>query len=97
MAMLGLLAQIEARTGREAEVAALLQGVLPLARREAGTRTWHAFRSGPSTFWIFDTFEDEAGRQAHLDGEIAAVLMGRAEELLARPPRIDKVDVLAAK
>lgn len=97
MAKLGLLARIEARTGKEDEVESLLCGALPLARAEAGTRTWYAFRLGPSSFGIFDTFDDEAGRQAHLDGEIARALMGKADELLAKPPQIDKVDVLAAK
>jgi quinol monooxygenase YgiN len=97
MATLALLVNIEAKTGKEAEVAALLRGALPLAQAEAGTRTWHAFQTGPSTFGIFDTFDDEAGRQAHLEGEIARALLGRAGELLAKPPRIDKADVLAAK
>jgi len=94
---LALLASIEAKTGKESEVAALLAGALPLAQAEAGTRTWYAFQSGPSTFGIFDTFDDEAGRRAHLEGEIARALLGKADELLARPPQIDKVDVLAAK
>lgn len=97
MAKLGLLARIEARTGKEDEVESLLSGALPLARAEDGTRTWYAFRLGPSSFGIFDTFDDEAGRQAHLDGEIARALMGKADELLAKPPQIDKVDVLVAK
>jgi quinol monooxygenase YgiN len=97
MAKLGLLARIEARTGKEDEVESLLSGALPLARAETATRTWYAFRLGPSSFGIFDTFDDEAGRQAHLDGEIARALMGKADELLAKPPQIDKVDVLAAK
>lgn len=97
MAKLGLLARIEARTGKEDEVEAMLRGALPLARAEAGTRSWYAFRLGPSSFGIFDTFDDEAGREAHLGGEIARALMGKADELLARPPQIDKVDVLAVK
>ncbi|HVI57553.1 MAG TPA: antibiotic biosynthesis monooxygenase [Luteimonas sp.] len=97
MAKLGILANIEAKSGKEAEVEALLAGALPLARAEAGTRTWHAFKSGPSTFGIFDTFDDEAGRQAHLQGEIARALLDRTEELLARPPQITSVKVLAEK
>jgi quinol monooxygenase YgiN len=97
MVKLALLAHIEAKTGKEAEVEALLTGALPLAQGEAGTRSWYAFKSGPSTFGIFDTFDDEAGRQAHLNGEIARALLGKADELLARPPQIDNVDVLAAK
>jgi quinol monooxygenase YgiN len=97
MARLAVLVNIEAKSGREAEVEALLLGALPLARAEAGTRSWYAFKTGPSTFGIFDTFDDEAGRRAHLDGEIARRLLGRTEELLARPPQLTSVDVLAAK
>ena len=97
MVKLALLVNIEAKSGREAEVEALLLGALPLARAEAGTRSWHAFKTGPSTFGIFDTFDDEAGRRAHLEGDIANLLLGRTEELLARPPQITSVDILAAK
>lgn len=97
MVKLAIVANIEAKTGKEAEVEALLVDALPLAQAEAGTRTWYAFKSGPSTFGIFDTFDDEAGRRAHLEGEIAKALLGRANELLARPPQISSVDVLAAK
>ena len=93
----GLLARLDAKPGMEAEVEALLAGALPLARAEAATRTWYAFRSGTSTFGIFDTFDDEAGRQAHLDGEIAKALMANADRLLASPPRIEKIDLLASK
>ncbi len=97
MAKLGLLGNIEAKTGKEDEVQAMLTGALPLALAEAGTRNWYAFKLGPSTFGIFDTFDDEAGREAHLNGEIAKALMGKADELLAKPPQIDKVDLLAVK
>jgi len=97
MTKLAMLVNIEAKSGREAEVEALLLGALPLAQAEAGTRGWHAFKSGPSTFGIFETFDDEAGRRAHLDGEIARLLLERAAELLARPPQMVSVDVLAAK
>lgn len=97
MAKLGLLGNIEAKTGKEGEVQAMLTSALPLAQAEAGTRSWYAFKLGPSTFGIFDTFDDEAGREAHLNGEIAKALMGKADELLAKPPQIDKVDLLAVK
>lgn len=97
MAKLGLLANIEAKTGKEAEVESMLTGALSLAQAEAGTRSWYAFKLGPSTFGVFDTFDDEAGREAHLNGEIAKALMGKADELLAKPPQIDKVDLLAVK
>jgi quinol monooxygenase YgiN len=97
MARLGLLVNIEAKSGKEAEVEALLAGALPLARAEAGTRGWYAFKSGPSTFGVFDTFDDEPARQAHLQGEIAKALLGRTEELLARPPQVVSVKLLAEK
>lgn len=97
MPKLALLARLVAKPGKEGEVEALLTSALPLARAENGTRTWYAFKLDASTFGIFDTFDDEAGRQAHLQGEIAKALMSHADALLAEPPRIDKVDVLAAK
>ena len=74
-----------------------LRSALPLAESEPGTRTWFALRFGPTSFGIYDTFDSEAGRQAHLDGPIAAALFGKADELLAQPPRIDRVDLLASK
>ena len=81
----------------EDEVAAFLTGALPLANQEATTPVWFALRLGPSTFGIFDAFPDDRGRQAHLEGPIAAALMARASELLAEPPQIEKVDLLATK
>jgi quinol monooxygenase YgiN len=93
----GLLVRLEAKAGKEADVAAFVSGALPLAQQEAATTTWFAIRLGPSTFGIFDTFPDDAGRQAHLSGPIAAALMARASELLSAPPTIEKIDVLAAK
>lgn len=97
MVKYGLLAHLEAKPGQEAELEAMLGGALPLALAEAKTRTWYAFKLGPTSFGIFDSFDDEAGRQAHLEGEIAKALMDNADRLLAKPPRIDKVEVLAAK
>jgi quinol monooxygenase YgiN len=92
-----LLARLEAKPGKEEELAALLKGALPLAENEPATVSWFAFRIGHSTFGIFDTFNDEAGRQAHLSGQIAAALMAKAPELLAKPPLIEQLDLLAAK
>jgi quinol monooxygenase YgiN len=97
MVKYGLLAKIEAKPGKEREVAALLAGALPLAQQEHETRTWYAFQTGPTSFGIFDTFDDESGRQAHLQGEIAKALMNNADRLLASPPTIDKIDLMAAK
>ncbi|MFD9127766.1 putative quinol monooxygenase [Kitasatospora sp. NPDC059571] len=97
MPSVGLLARIEAAPEHAAEVAALLAGALPLAQQEAGTRTWFAFRESETVFGIYDTFDDEQGRTAHLQGAIAAALMEAAPRLLAAPPEIRRVDVLAAK
>ncbi len=97
MVHVALLARLEAKPGKEDEVADLLKSALPLANAEPATTVWFALKLGPSTFGIFDAFPDEAGRQAHLAGQIAAALMAKAPELLAQPPTIEHVDVLAAK
>jgi len=97
MVKLALLVRLEAIPGKEEELAEFLSSALPLAQAEPGTVSWFAFRIGSSTFGIFDTFNDEAGRQAHLSGPIAAALMAKAPELLAKPPIIEKLDLLAAK
>lgn len=92
-----LLARLEAKPGKEETVANFLSGALPLAQAEPATITWYALRLGPSTFGIFDTFPNDAGRQAHLSGPIAAALMANAAELLSQPPTIEMVELLAAK
>ncbi|MCC7006327.1 MAG: antibiotic biosynthesis monooxygenase [Ottowia sp.] len=97
MVNVAILAQMKAKPGKEAAVEAFLKSALPLANQEAGTIVWFAIKLSPSTFGIFDAFANEAGRDAHLSGSIAAALMANAAELLAEPPTIEKVDVLAAK
>ena len=97
MVKFALLARLEAKPGKEQEVAAFIKSALPLAQQEAETISWYALQIGPSTFGIFDTFEDEAGRKAHLGGQIAAALMAKAPELLAIAPVIEQVDLLAVK
>ena len=97
MVTAGVLARLEAKAGKEEEVARFLEGALPLAQQEEATTAWFAIRMGPSTFGIFDVFLDEPGRAAHLAGPIAAGLMERADELLTEPPMIENVDVLASK
>jgi quinol monooxygenase YgiN len=94
---LSLLARIEAKPGKEAEVEALLRSAVGLAAEEPRTIHWFALRIGTSTFGIFDTFADEVGRKEHLAGRIAAALMAKAPELLAAPPVIEHVDIIAAK
>src|SRR5215475_11376116 len=97
MVKVALLVRLEAKPGKEAEVEKFLMGGLSIVQGEPATTAWFAIRLGPSTFGIFDVFPDEEGRQAHLSGQVAAALMAKASELLAKPPEIDKVDVLAAK
>ena len=79
------------------KLAEFLADALPLANAEAGTTVWFALKFGPSTFGVFDAFADEAGRTAHLEGPIAAGLMANAAALLSEPPKIEKIDLLAAK
>ena len=97
MVTVGLLVRLVVKPGKEAEVASFLEGGLVLAQEEPATIAWFAIRLGPSEFGIFDAFPDDAGRQAHLEGRVAAALMAQAPELLAQPPVIEPVDVLAAK
>lgn len=97
MVKLALLARLEAKPGKEQEVADFIKSALPLAEQEPATVSWYALQLGPATFGIFDTFETEQGREAHLGGEIAKALMAKAPELLAQPPIIEKVDLLAVK
>jgi quinol monooxygenase YgiN len=97
MVKVALLVRLEAKPGREADVESFLNAGLSIVQEEPATTVWFAIRLGPSTFGIFDAFPDESGRQAHLSGRVAAALMTKAPELLAQPPVIENVDVLAAK
>jgi len=97
MVKVALLVRLDAKPGKEAEVESFLRAGLPVVQGEPATTAWFAIRLGPSTFGIFDAFPDEAGRQAHLAGRVAAALMAKASELLSKPPVIEKVEVLAAK
>jgi quinol monooxygenase YgiN len=97
MVRVGLWVKLEAKPGKESAVAEFLTGGLSLAQQEPDTTVWFALRLGPSTFGIFDAFPGDAGRKAHLNGPIAAALMAKAADLLAKPPSIEQVDVLAAK
>jgi quinol monooxygenase YgiN len=97
MLTLSLLVRLEAKPGKEKEVAAFLKQALELANQETRTPVWFALRLGPSTFGVFDAFRDEQGRQNHLNGPIAQALMAQAPNLLASPPVIEQVEVLGAK
>jgi quinol monooxygenase YgiN len=97
MVKVALLVRLEAKPGQEAALENFLKSGLALANEESFTPVWFALKLGPSTFGIFDAFADDAGRKAHLSGQIAAALMAKSSELLAAAPRIEQVDVLAVK
>jgi quinol monooxygenase YgiN len=97
MSKVALYVPLEAKPGKEKELANFLKSAVPLVNGEPGTVSWFAIQNGPSSFAIFDTFDDENGRNAHLNGAVAAALMAKADELLAKPPAIHKIDVLADK
>jgi len=97
MEKFALLATVQAKPGKEQVVEDFLKSALPLAVAEPGTIRWYAFKISADTFGIFDTFADEAARDAHLSGEIAKALMANADALLAVPPDIKKIDILATK
>ena len=96
MVQVGLFVRLEAAQGKEGDVADFLRQGQALVEDEPGTTVWYAIQIGPSTFGIFDAFEEESGREAHLSGAVAQGLSDNAE-LFAEPPSIEQVDVLASK
>jgi len=92
-----LAVKLVAKPGKEAEVEAFLNSGLGLVNDEPLTVTWYAIKFNENTFGIFDTFAGDEGRDAHLNGKVAEALMANAGELLAEPPSIEKVDIIAAK
>ena len=92
----GLWVQIQAKDGKEDEVEQMLSGAIETIQAEEGTTAWFALKIGPSKFGIFDAFADDAGRDAHLNGEVAKALMGAVGDLIEEP-EIDRPDILAAK
>lgn len=99
MTKFALYVPLEAKPGKEQEVADFLSSAVPLVNAEPGTKSWYATQEGPSSFAIFDTFDDEAGREAHLNGEVAAALMEKAKEgnLFANTPEIHKLRIIGDK
>jgi quinol monooxygenase YgiN len=97
MIKLAFVARFEAKPGKEEEVAKFLEMANDMAKKEPTTINWYAFRLSHSTFGVFDTFNDEAGRQKHLNGPIGQAIMARASELFASPPSIEPVDVFGFK
>ena len=97
MDKLAILALLHAKAGKEKEVEQFLKLAQPLAEQETGTTSWYAVKLGPADYGIFDTFKDEKGRNAHLSGEIANALFAKAADLFDAPPRVEKLEILAAK
>jgi quinol monooxygenase YgiN len=99
MTKFALYVPLQAKPGKEKEVADFLRSAVPLVNAEAGTVSWFAIQEGPSSFAIFDTFDDEAGRDAHLNGKVAAALMEKAKagDLFAKAPEIYTLEILADK
>ena len=99
MSKFALYVPLEAKPGKEKEVADFLRSAVPVVNAEPGTVAWFAIQEGPSSFAIFDTFDDVTGRDAHLNGKVAAALMQRvkAGDLFAKEPTIYKLDILADK
>src|SRR4029077_21034746 len=97
MGKLAIWAQLEAKSGKDKELEEFLKSAQPLAERESETVTWYSIKMGPGKYGIFDTFADENGRNAHLNGEIAKALFAKAQDLLAQAPKIDKPEILASK
>ena len=97
MVHVALYVKLQAKSGKEQDVENFLKNGLAIVREEPGTVAWFAIKMGPSTYGIFDAFPDETGRQAHLSGKVAAALMTSAADLLSEAPKIEKIDVLAAK
>jgi quinol monooxygenase YgiN len=97
MVSVALYVRLQAKPGKEQDVENFLRSGLAIVQEEPATIAWFAIKMGPATFGIFDAFPDEAGRQAHLSGRVAAALMASAADLLAEPPKIENIEVLAAK
>jgi len=97
MPKLALYVSLKAKPGKEAEVEAFLKQGAQLAAKEAGTVTWYGLKEDEGLYSVFDTFEDESGRDAHLNGDIAKALMAKASELFAEAPKIHKITIVASK
>ncbi|MEO6911542.1 MAG: antibiotic biosynthesis monooxygenase [Edaphobacter sp.] len=97
MAKYALYVPLRSKPGKEADVEAFLKQGAAMAKKEVGTIAWFAFKEDEGRYAIFDTFDDEAGRDAHLNGEIAKALMAKADELLVEPPQIHRISILANK
>ena len=99
MTRFALYVPLHAKPGKEKDVEDFLRSAVSLVNAEPGTISWFAIQEGPSRFAIFDTFDDEAGREAHLNGKVAAALMEKAKggDLFEKTPEIHKIGIIADK
>jgi quinol monooxygenase YgiN len=98
MAKLALYVELKAKPGKEADVEAFLEQGAEMAKKEAGTIHWYGLKEDKGgVYGVFDTFNDEAGREAHLNGEIAKALMANAATLFSEAPQIHKIGLLGEK
>lgn len=97
MAKQAIWVMLKAKPGKESEIESFLAQGAQMAGSEAGTVTWYGVKMGPGVYGVFDTFNDEAGRDAHLSGDIAKALMAKAPDLFTNEPRIEQMEILAAK
>jgi quinol monooxygenase YgiN len=97
MAKYAIYVSLKAKPGKEKDVEAFLKQGAEMSKKEAGTVTWYGLKETEGHYSVFDTFNDEAGREAHLNGEIAKALMANAEVLFSAPPQINKIDIVADK
>ena len=97
MAKYALYVPLKAKPGKAAEVEAFLKQGAEMAKAEAGTVTWYGIKEGTDSYAVFDTFHDEEGRNAHLNGAIAKALMAKADELFSNKLEIHKIDIIGDK
>jgi quinol monooxygenase YgiN len=97
MAKQALWVMLKAKAGKEAEVEAFLKQGATMSRNEPLTVTWYGVKIAPGMFGVFDTFDDEKGRDAHMNGDIAKALMAKAPELFENELKIEKMEILASK
>jgi len=98
MAKFAFFVELKAKPGKESEIEAFLKKEAALVRGEPGTLSWHAAKvEGESgVYRIFDTFTDEAAREAHLKGEAGKEFAANAEKLFAEA-KIHRLQVIAEK
>ena len=97
MAKQAIWVMLKAKPGKEADVEAFLKQGAVMSHDEPQTVTWYGVKMGPGMYGVFDTFDDEAGREAHINGEIAKALMANAAELFSNELKIEKMEILGSK